>query len=115
LISPAAPPTIRLSEPPIEVSGVRSSWLTVEMNSVCIRSICFRSVMSWMNTTNMCRLPASIAPTEISAGKVLPSFRRAVISRATCSEFATSRFGVFCACVLSRSMEKLRRVTSCAE
>ena len=35
---PAAPPAMRPSEPAIEVSGVRSSWLTAETNSSFSRS-----------------------------------------------------------------------------
>jgi hypothetical protein len=41
---PAALPISRPSEPEIEVSGVRSSWLTVETNSSFSRSRRLRSV-----------------------------------------------------------------------
>src|SRR3569623_1365620 len=46
--APAAPPTIRPSDPAMEVKGVRSSWLTVETNSSFIRSTSRRPEMSRM-------------------------------------------------------------------
>jgi hypothetical protein len=44
--SPATPPQTRPSEPRMEVSGVRSSWLTVETNSLFMRSMRLSSVTS---------------------------------------------------------------------
>ena len=43
---PSTPPSIKPREPWMEVSGVLSSWLTVEMNSFFIRSTRLRSVTS---------------------------------------------------------------------
>ena len=37
-MSPSTPPASRPSEPRIDVSGVRSSWPTTEMNSSFMRS-----------------------------------------------------------------------------
>ena len=41
--SPSTPPESRLSEPRMEASGVRSSWLTVETNSCLSFSTACRS------------------------------------------------------------------------
>ena len=43
---PAAPLTRSPTAPLIDVSGVRSSWLTVDTNSFFMRSMRLRSVMS---------------------------------------------------------------------
>ena len=55
---PAMPPATRPREPLIEVSGVRSSWLTVDTNSVFMRSMRLRSVMSDAMTMKPSRLPS---------------------------------------------------------
>ena len=44
--SPATPPAISPSEPRIEVSGVRSSWLTTDTKSFFICAIRFSSSTS---------------------------------------------------------------------
>ncbi len=44
--SPSTPPASRLSDPRMEASGVRSSWLTVEMNSPLSFSTACRSETS---------------------------------------------------------------------
>lgn len=44
--SPVSPSLSNSSAPRIEVSGVRSSWLTAETNSLFIRVIAKRSVVS---------------------------------------------------------------------
>ena len=49
--SPSLPPASRPREPRIEVSGVRSSWLTTERNSFFIRSTSRRWVTSRKTTT----------------------------------------------------------------
>ena len=49
--SPRVPPASRPREPRIEVSGVRSSWLTTERNSFFIRSTSRRWVTSRKTTT----------------------------------------------------------------
>ncbi|MCR5873845.1 hypothetical protein LRS10_06430 [Phenylobacterium sp. J426] len=49
--SPATPPASSPSEPAIEVSGVRSSWLTVETNSALACSARRRSVQSRITAT----------------------------------------------------------------
>ena len=48
---PSAPPAISPSEPRIAVSGVRSSWLTIETNSLFSRSTSRRWVTSRKTTT----------------------------------------------------------------
>ena len=57
--SPSMPPASSPSEPRMEVSGVRSSWLTMETNSSFIRSTSRRSVTSRKVTTAPVMLPSS--------------------------------------------------------
>ena len=65
------------SEPRIEVSGVRSSWLTMERNSSFIRSTSRRCVTSRNTTTApVMRSSLSTGVAVSSTGKVLPSVRR---------------------------------------
>ena len=82
-ISPATPLLISPSDPMIEVSGVLSSWLTVEMNSFFMRSIFLRSVMSRTMPVNMRFSPRFISLTASSSGNVPPSLRRPSTSRRT--------------------------------
>jgi len=77
---PAVPPARRPSEPEIEVSGVRSSWLTVETNSVFICSMRLRSLMSRTIATMSLRVPIAISLSATSAGKRVPFRRCAVFS-----------------------------------
>ena len=65
------------SDPSIEVSGVRSSWLTVDRNSSLIRSTSRRCVTSRKTTTApVTRSSFSIGLAVSSTGKQVPSVRR---------------------------------------
>ena len=80
---PSAPAASRPREPRIEVSGVRSSWLTTETNSFFIRSTSRRWVMSRKTTTAPRTTSSSSRSSSrstsglavISTGKVCPSAR----------------------------------------
>ena len=75
--SPSAPPAISPSEPRIAVSGVRSSWLTMETNSLFIRSTSRRWVTSRNTTTAPIARPSSISGVAVtSTGTDSPSARR---------------------------------------
>ncbi len=75
--SPSVPPASSPSEPRIEVSGVRSSWLTTERNSFFIRSTSRRWVTSRKTTTAPRTTSSSmIGLAVISTGKVSPSVLR---------------------------------------
>ena len=64
------------SEPRIEVSGVRSSWLTTETNSFFIRSTSWRWVTSRNTTTAPVIRSSSISGLAvISTGNDVPSAR----------------------------------------
>ena len=89
---PSTPPERRPSEPRIEVSGVRSSWLTVETNSRLSRSTSCRCVTS---TT----LPATRRPrgpsnwkSDSSNGKTDPSLRRPSHSVTRPRDFSNALF-----------------------
>ena len=75
---PSTPLSSRPSEARIEVSGVRSSWLTTEVNSSLTLSASSRSVMSRKTTTAPdVRSPSTmIGVLEYSTGKLVPSLRR---------------------------------------
>ncbi len=74
--SPRVPPASRPSDPRIEVSGVRSSWLTTERNSFFIRSTSRRCVTSRKTTTAPRTTSSSrIGLAVISTGKLSPSVR----------------------------------------
>ena len=61
----------------MEVSGVRSSWLTTEMNSCFIRSTARRALMSLKTTTAPVAAPASWwGAAVISTGNGVRSRRR---------------------------------------
>ncbi len=74
--SPTRPPASSPSEPRIEVSGVRSSWLTTERNSSFMRSTSRRWVTS-RKTTTAPRTSASSSrgAAVISTGNEVPSAR----------------------------------------
>jgi len=69
------------TKPRMLVSGVRSSWLTVETRSSFSRSSSLRSVMSRRNAVNWVSSPTWMEVTESSSGKRLPSPRRPSTSR----------------------------------
>ena len=74
---PSAPPAIRPREPRIAVSGVRSSWLTMETNSLFIRSTSRRWVTSLKTTTAPIACSSSISGVAVtSTGMDRPSARR---------------------------------------
>ena len=62
-----------------EVSGVRSSWETVEMNSSFMRSRARRSVVSVKATTTPTALPAGLVSVETDQGSA-PRWRSCWIS-----------------------------------
>ena len=75
--SPIAPPAISPSEPRIAVSGVRSSWLTIETNSLFSRSTSRRWVTSRKTTTAPIARSSSISGVAVtSTGTARPSARR---------------------------------------
>ena len=63
--SSSTPPASRPSAPRIDVSGVRSSWLTTEMNSSLTRSASRCSVTSWPVPSTLSTAPS--APVITSA------------------------------------------------
>ncbi len=65
----------------MEVSGVRSSWLTMDTSSLFIRSMRLRSVMSRTRPMNLRSPWWLICETRSSMVKVSPLRRRAVSSR----------------------------------
>ncbi len=74
---PRTPLSSRPSEPRIEVSGVRSSWLTTDVNSFLVRSIMRRSVTSRKTTTAPRMHPScTIGVLVYSTGKDVPSLRQ---------------------------------------
>ena len=77
LTSPTNPAESSPRAPRIEVSGVRSSWLTVEMNSSFMRSSAYRWLISLKLSTLPTTLPPScIGVSENSTGKEVPSLRK---------------------------------------
>ena len=75
--APSTPDSSRPSEPRIEVSGVRSSWLTTEVNSSLARSSSRRSEMFLKTTTAPVTLPSSTIGVDVySTGKLVPSLRQ---------------------------------------
>ncbi|MNT37490.1 hypothetical protein D3C72_1736290 [compost metagenome] len=79
--APRMPALIRLREPAMAVSGVRSSWLTVETNSFFMRSMRLRSLMSRITAMKR-RWPWwLICDTASSMLKDSPLWRRPVNSR----------------------------------
>ena len=79
-----APPASRPRAPRSEVSGVRSSWETVEMNSSFMRSRARRSVVSVKATTTPTALPFAVAMVgvgfDLGAGDVLDGEAGAVFA-----------------------------------
>ena len=76
------PDAISPSEARSEVSGVRSSWLTVEMNSSFIFSRRRRSDTSWKATTMPEICPSSMIGLALySTGIAVPSCRQKTSSR----------------------------------
>ena len=74
---PSAPPASRPSEPRIAVNGVRSSWLTIDTNSLFIRSTSCRWVTSRNTTTAPMASPSTISGEAVtSTGIGRPSARR---------------------------------------
>ncbi len=73
---PRAPPESSPSAPRIEVSGVRSSWLTIETNSLFIRSTSRRWVTSRKTTTAPVTASPSMSGVAVtSTGICSPSAR----------------------------------------
>ena len=66
--SSATPAASRPSEPEIEVSGVRSSWLTVDTKPDLRRSTSSRAEMSRTTPMNMRRVPTRISLMPRSTG-----------------------------------------------
>ena len=68
---------MRPRAPRSEVRGVRSSWLTVEMNSSFMRSRAWRSETSWKAMTIPMTTPlSSCGRATYSTGKLEPSLRQ---------------------------------------
>ena len=66
--SPITPLLMSCSEPMIEVSGVRSSWLSVEVNSFFMRS-----ASSWAVTSRPCAMTAITSRLELTSGVTVHS------------------------------------------
>src|SRR6266850_140478 len=81
--SPATPELSSCSAPMIEVSGVRSSWLSVEVNSFFMRSASVCRVMSlpWAMTETMSPSGLTSGVTVHSHTSAMPSRRGLRISR----------------------------------